>query len=205
MSARLRLIGLAALGIAQLAAAGWSIARYEATLSSGTEYRIRVAPVDPADAFRGRYVAVRPTIRIAKPIPPETERILWGSQTQAGKAYVVLESDADGFARARQVVAQAPTHGNYLTIANVATAWSPNPAQPGRAEALGYDLSFPFDRYYMNEVAAPAASQKYVEAVRRTAGSRAWLTVHVKNGIGVIDGLFIDGVPIEQIANAPNQ
>lgn len=205
MNAGLRLIGLAVLGLAQLAAAGWSIARYESTLSSGVTYQIRVAPVDPADAFRGRYVAVRPSIRIEKPILPETERVLAAFQAHTTRqAFVVLETDAEGFARARQVVTEPPAQGDYLAIADVSTAWVPNSAQQGHLEALGYDVSFAFDRYYMNEAGAPAAAKRYVEATRRTSGSRAWLAVRVKNGVGVIDGLFIDDVPIEQTTGSPN-
>ena len=197
MTARLRLIGLVALGVAQLAAASWSIARYESTLSSGTLYRIHVAPVDPADAFRGRYVAVRPTIRIPDPIGSATERLLWArTGSMSGTAYVVLETDAEGFARARQVMAQPPVAGDYLEIARVSTAWDPRPS--GQAKRLGWDLTFSFDRYYMNETAAPSAAARYLDATRQSSASRAWLTVRVKNGAGVIEGLFIDGTPIEQ-------
>jgi uncharacterized membrane-anchored protein len=198
MTARLRLIGLVALGLAQVAAASWSVARYESTLSSGTQYRIHVAPVDPADAFRGRYVAVRPTIRILDPITPETERLLWARTSfLPGTAYIVLENDAEGFARARQVVAEPPASGDYLKIARVSTAWDTRPS--GQAKRLGWDLTFAFDRYYMNETAAPAAAERYVNATRQSSSARAWLTVRVKNGVGVIEGLFIDGVPIEQL------
>lgn len=199
MNTRVRLLALAGLGILQVAAAGWSIARYESTLSSGTPHRIHVAPVDPADAFRGRYVAVRPSIRIARPIDPATERLLFAVQAREGTAYVVLEADAEGFARAGQVVATPPASGDYLEIERVSTAWETDPRQPGQAKVAGYDLGFAFDRYYMNEGAASAAEQKYIAATRQGARQGAWLTVRVRNGIGVIDGLFIDGVAIEQV------
>ena len=55
----------------------------------------------------------------------------------------------------------------------------------------------PFDRYYMAEAAAPAAEQRYREASRRGTNRDTWITVRVRNGVGVIDGLFIDGVRIE--------
>ena len=45
-------MSLAALSVVQIAAAGWSIARYESTLSSGTPHKIHVAPVDPACSRR---------------------------------------------------------------------------------------------------------------------------------------------------------
>jgi uncharacterized membrane-anchored protein len=154
-----------------------------------------VAPVDPADAFRGRYVTVRPSIRILDPIAPETERLLWArTGSEPGTAYVVLESDAEGFARARQIVAEPPAAGDYLEIGHASTAWD-----TGQPKRIGYDLTFAFDRYYMTETAAPAAAERYVNATRQSSTARAWLTVRVKNGVGVIDGLFIDGAPIEQV------
>jgi hypothetical protein len=64
-------------------------------------------------------------------------------------------------------------------------------------------MTFSFDRYYMTEAAAPMAQQRFDEAVRRNAATRAWLEVGVRNGTGVIEGLFTDGVPIEQIVAAP--
>jgi uncharacterized membrane-anchored protein len=72
MSGRIKIAVLAALSIAQIGAAGWSIARYETILASGTPYKIRTAPVDPADAFRGRYVMAQPSITITPPITAET-------------------------------------------------------------------------------------------------------------------------------------
>jgi uncharacterized membrane-anchored protein len=199
MNTKVRLLALVGLGVLQVAAAGWSIARYETTLSSGTPHKIHVAPVDPADAFRGRYVAVRPSIRIPNPIDPQTERVLFATQAHEGTAYVVLETDGEGFARARQVVATPPASGDYLEIEQVSTAWETDPRHPGRPKVAGYDLDFAFDRYYMNEGAASAAEQKYIAATRQGSRQGAWLTVRVRNGIGVIDGLFIDGVPIEQV------
>ena len=51
-----KIAALAVLCVAQLGAATSSIVRHESILRSGVPYRIRAAPVDPADAFRGRYV-----------------------------------------------------------------------------------------------------------------------------------------------------
>jgi hypothetical protein len=69
---------------------------------------------------------------------------------------------------------------------------APNPAR------IGYLLTFEFNRYYMNESAAPAAEQRYRESLGPNRPDRAWVTVRVRDGVGVIEGLFVDGVPIEQ-------
>jgi uncharacterized membrane-anchored protein len=200
MTNNVKLTALAALCVAQVGAAAWSIARYESVLASGAQYRIRVAPVDPADAFRGRYVAVRPEITVDKPAGAETERVLESIEQGPGTAYVALGTSADGFAQAAQIVEAAPQHGDYLRIEHVQSVWSRPDGGDQTARQTGYTLGFAFDRYYMNEKAAPAAEQQYAQAVQRDGQPSAWLTVRVLDGTGVIEGLFIDGVPIEEVA-----
>ena len=194
MNTRLKVALLAFLSGAQLTAAGWSIARYESTLRSGALYRIRIEPVDPADAFRGRYVAIRPSIRIPAPVAPETEQLLYRIR-QGEHGYVVLVNDADGFARISQVLVRPPAQGDYLKVAQTWEQWAGD-APDGRAISSGYNVEFSFDRYYMNEGAAPEAEQKFWAATRRNSSSRAWLAVRVKDGVGVIESLFIDGVEL---------
>jgi uncharacterized membrane-anchored protein len=199
MNTRMKVATLAILSVAQLAAAAWSIARYESTLRTGILYRIRTMPVDPADAFRGRYVAVRPAILLPKPIASETEKLLY--QIQSGeRGYAILETDADGFARVAQILPQPPSQGDYLEIAH---AWQQWGRESDKAVMLGYNVEFSFDRYYMNEADAPVAQDRYAEMLRRNPVARAWLAVRVKNGVGVIEGLFINGVAIETIVAAP--
>ena len=199
MSARFQIAALTALSIAQLGVSGWSIVRYETILSSGTPYKIRAAPVDPADAFRGRYVTVQPSIRITPSLWAEKKAIL--DQVQYGRqpAYVKLAIDAEGFARAAEIVAEAPREGDYLEIAGVWPIWTPRTDDPGKSELTGYTLRFSFDRYYMNEAAAPAAQRRYVQAVPQARNASAWLAVRVRNGAAVIEGLFVGGVAIEDI------
>ena len=202
MSTRMKLAALAVLSVTQLAAAGWSIARYESILRTGALYRIRTMPVDPADAFRGRYVAVRPGISILNPISPEAETVL--QRLQAGeKGYVVLTTGADGFATAAEVVLEPPGQGDYLRVERVWPRWPQQMAPGATPTPVGYNIEFAFNRYYMNETSAPAAEQRYRDTARRNDETRAWLNVRVKDGTGVIEGLYIDGRPIEEIAAQP--
>jgi uncharacterized membrane-anchored protein len=204
MNVRLRVAALVVLSVTQLAAAGWSIARYESTLRSGARYRFRTLAVDPADAFRGRYVAVRPSVTMAKPIAPETEALL--ERIQEGETgYALLATGADGFAQAARVVADPPPRGDYLRIARVRQQWTRDAPPPNPMSVVGYDIDFPFDRYYMNEAAAPEAEVRYAGAAQRNAATTAWLDVRVKDGVGVIEGLFIDGRPIEEVVAVPER
>jgi uncharacterized membrane-anchored protein len=196
MSTRVKVALLAGLSLLQLGATASSIVRYESTLRTGVLYRIPTAPVDPIDAFRGRYVAVRPAIVIPNPIAADSDALL--QRIQAGeKGYVILAADADGFARAAAIRMERPPEGDYLEITSVFEQWSRDPQPNGAVTRNGYSLSFPFDRYYMNAARAPQAELRYAEAARRNAATRAWVGVRVRNGIGVIEGLFVDGVRIE--------
>jgi len=200
MNAPMKVIALVVLSVAQLAAAAWSITRYESTLASGTPYKMRVQPVDPADAFRGRYVAVQPSLTVTTPIAPETERLLRELYLQQARAFVILGTDAQGFARADRIVSDRPSGVDYLAIDRAWETWN-----PGATASTGFSLSLPFDRYYMNEAAAPVAQQRYLEAARRNAAKTAWLTVRVRNGLGVIEGLYIDGVRIEDVVRGASR
>jgi uncharacterized membrane-anchored protein len=203
MNAQVRLVLLVVLGVAQLAAAGWSIARYESVRAWGTLYRIPIAPVDPADAFRGRYVAVRPAIAFSwadqagatdEALAEATRELLAGIERYTTKGYVVLARDDQGFAKAVQVVATRPSGADYLEIAHASRRNIVANAD------VGYTLSFAFDRYYINEASAPLAEQRYVEMMRRNPQTRAWVEVRIRKGVAVVTGLSLDGVPIEQLA-----
>ena len=74
-------------------------------LKNGEEVKIKVAPIDPYDAFRGRYVS------------------LWYddndlSYEQRQGKYGILEIDKNGFATVKKVVKEQPKGELYLTSKN---------------------------------------------------------------------------------------
>ena len=197
----MKIVLLAVLSAAQLTAAAWSIVRYELTLATRNVYKVKTVPVDPADPFRGRYVAIQPVLTLPNPVAPEVGSLLdqvgvFRPNAARKTAYVVLSNDAAGFARADQVVSERPRTGDYLEIAG-ARLRTVGPVEQGRQPEVVREVVLPFDRYYMAEAAAPAAERRYREASRRGTNRDTWITVRVRNGVGVIDGLFIDGVRIE--------
>ena len=70
-------------------------------LKNGIEVKIKVEPIDPYDAFRGRYVSLW------------CESDLYYEQRQ-GK-YGILEVDEDNFATVKKVVKEKPKGELYLT------------------------------------------------------------------------------------------
>ena len=88
---RLRFILFVVVAVAQLAVAGGAIIRSELALRTGEVFRFRIQPVDPVDAFRGRYVAIRFALdRAPAPDGLELRHNQW--------VFVPLQVDSDGFA-----------------------------------------------------------------------------------------------------------
>jgi uncharacterized membrane-anchored protein len=183
MSRSLRFALFVSVAIAQLAVAGSAIVKSELALRTGEAFRFRIQPVDPVDAFRGRYVA----IRFASERAPAANDL----DVRSGETvYVPLEVDADGYAALGQAVVDRPRGESYLRLrAGVVT-----PDDDGNRWVW---VALPFRRYYMDEDNAPEA-ERAVRAGRRRGQREASISVRVRNGVGVIEELYIDDVPIHQ-------
>ncbi len=179
MSRKILIALLAVLSVAQLAVPAGMIMRREAALSRGREYKIRVRPVDPYDAFRGRYIWLgMDTFTV--PVPKGTP-LAYGQ-----KVYAILETDPEGFATVNSVSFTAPETGDYLKV----RLHQYGGGGPGMTQVV-----LPFDRYYMEENAAPEAEKRFRQ---RGRSATAHITVRVLGGTSVISGLYLDGVPIER-------
>ena len=86
--------------IAQISVPVYQIADKYHVLKNGEEVKIKVAPIDPYDAFRGRYVSLWYDIDI-------------DYEHRQGR-YGILETDADGFATVKKVVSDKPESGLYI-------------------------------------------------------------------------------------------
>jgi uncharacterized membrane-anchored protein len=169
------------LAIVQLATPLGQIWKYEDILKSGQLYKFRTAPVDPYDAFRGKYVALNYA---------NTETVLrkGDSVSQHDFAYVSLNCDENGFAQFVELSSKPPSAGDYL-----------------RVEFLySFDdkarFALPFDKLFMAENMAPQAERAYRSVNRRNANleSRAYILVRIKGGRGVIADLYINDRPIRE-------
>jgi hypothetical protein len=101
------------------------------------------------------------------------------------KVYAQLAEDEQGFARIVNVTANRPSGEAYVQCrVNSLT------------DSLVF-LQFPFDRYYMDEQAAPAAEAAYREHSRREVRD-VYVTVRVKDGDAVLEELYIEGMPIRE-------
>lgn len=169
----------------QLAAPASLIWRYEHTLRTGQAYRFRTAPVDPYDAFRGRYVALgfEPSTAALR----EAQPVVHGQ-----RVYAILEQDEAGFARFKEATTRRPASGDYLSL----------PVQWMEEHNRTVSLRLPFDRFYMEESAAPQAEMAYREHSGR-GQQNAYVLVRVRAGRGVIENLYIGDTPIAVFLRQP--
>ncbi len=179
----LRVVLFIFVAVIQLIVAGGAVLRSEATLRSGEVFRFRIQPVDPVDAFRGRYVA----IRMAENKAPAAESF---ELSRREWVFVPLIVDGEGYAGFGPVSLDPPDEGPFLKLLGGGVY---SDADEMRWVSLALT---PFARYYMDEGLAPKAEAAVWRGPR---GQRnASITVRVKNGFGVLEELWIDGVPILQ-------
>ena len=173
-----------ALALAQLAVPAWMIVGQERVLREGRQLKLQTRPVDPADLFRGRYVALG---FVVEQVPRGLVR---GHFDHEDVAYLELRERAGGFAETVALHKEKPDA--ELVLEAKVTFISP--------VTIGVEL--PFNRYYMDENAAPAAEIAY-----RNLGTDAdsWVTVRLLNGRAVLEELYIGGKPVAEFLQEQQQ
>ena len=155
------------------------IYKREATLNHGRKFKFDTAPVDPYDAFRGRYVALRIAAE-REPLKVENGQDLLGRNV-----HVLLDEGENGFAKLAGIALDSPAGDNYIDC-RVRRAYD---------DKVYVDL--PFDRYYMDEYEAPDAERAY----RRNSGDtdrEAYVTARVRSGFAVLEELYIQEMPVRE-------
>ena len=179
---RLLALGFLLIALVQLALPAMRIRLYEQTLREGRAFKFRTAPVDPYDAFRGRYVALR----------FEAGDAVWGEKepaTYGKKIFALVEIGPDGFARFTSASPNLPESGDWLEA---------KASYPVNDKNVGVQV--PFDRFYMTEKLAPKAEQAYREHSANRGERDAWAIVRILNGLGVIEQVFVGDKPLAEAA-----
>ncbi len=181
MTRLMRLTLFAAVAAAQLAVPAWMIADREITLRQGQAVRFKCKPVDPYDAFRGRFVA----------LGIESDTVAWTGRQMLSwgqPVYALLAEGPGGFTEVSGISLTRPKEGLAIQ------------AKVGRTVPGKIMLSFPFDRYYMDEYDAPEAERAY-ERSDRTEKS-AYITVRVRGTKSVLEELYIADMPVREYLRA---
>ncbi|HKP93799.1 MAG TPA: GDYXXLXY domain-containing protein [Chthoniobacterales bacterium] len=172
-----RLIVFVLVALLQLAVPSSLIWKREQTLRHGTIWKFRTAPVDPVDAFRGRYIALE--------FETESQEISPPADVESGRSvFVTLRANADGFAEIDQVLANRPARDDFF-----------------KALLAGKTISLPFDKYWATERDAPAADAAYRSESRRDKRS-AFVTVRVFRGDAAMEQLYLDNQPLGEYLRA---
>ena len=175
----------AAVVAVQLAVPAWMIVKREITLKEGAQFKFRTQPVDPADAFRGRYVWLR--------LEPDSVKVPETSKWEHGqRAYAVLSIDTNGFAKVTRLDRAWPADEPAIAVR---IGWNDS-----RSNILHF--TWPLDRYYMEEKKAPAAEKAYRNNSNRK-NRNCYVTVRVRGGNAVLEELFIDGKPVREYLKKP--
>ena len=159
--------------LAQLGVVAGMINTQETILREGVAYRFRAAPVDPYDAFRGRFVAVA--------LQPRT--VVWPEGCyqlhRHENFYVTLATGEDGFARLTGASLTRPSTGDYLRVRR---GWQTGTNEVG--------LAYLTDRYYLPEDEAPRAEALYREHSLR-GQQDAYVVLRVRAGESVAEDLVV--------------
>ena len=166
------------LALLQLAVPASMIINHELALEYGRQYRFRTAPIDPADPFRGRFVA----LSFPDETVPRPDKM---TLTSGRQVYASITEDTAGFAHLTAVSLTRPEGDAAIRV------------EVGYVTEDAVHLRLPFDRYYTAEHIAPEAERAYQQHSRRV-NPEAYVTVRVRKGQAVLEELYIAGLPLRE-------
>jgi uncharacterized membrane-anchored protein len=182
MSNLLRALLFAVMSAAILATPASQIVKHERVLREGRAFKFRTRPVDPYDAFRGRYVQLS--------FDDMTAVMPVGMAYRQEMDVFVRLGETNGFAFLESISESPPAdRPDYV---KVELGWYVDYPTNRRVT-----VRMPFTQFFMNEKLAPAAEQAYRDLNRRGT-TNVWAVVRVLNGKGVIENLMFDGVPAKE-------
>jgi uncharacterized membrane-anchored protein len=174
-----RLLVFVFVAAVQLAVPAWMLIGRERTLREGQVFKFRTLPVDPSDAFRGRYVWLS--------LEPQTVKVQeTGSWRYNQKAFAVLGTDTNGFAVVKRLSTTRPVSEPAVPIR---VQWPDTEKRAIHIQWTG------LDRYYMDETAAPRAESEYWKHSNRT-NRTCYVAVRVRGADAIVEELYIEGQPV---------
>jgi uncharacterized membrane-anchored protein len=184
--------------IAQWLVPAQIISEHEDVAANGKVFRFKTAPVDPYDAFRGKYIILSFKENKGK-ITSQTKQLNYGDEI------FVTFADSSGYALVESVSVEEPKNNQVYVKAKVDYIdnnfiFFNSKKQKNAAQAVHID--YPFERYYMNEIKAPKAETAYNES-NRERKDNVYAEVAIKNGVGIVKDVIIDNIPIKDYVDKP--
>jgi uncharacterized membrane-anchored protein len=165
----------------------------ERVLSKGKTFRFRTAPIDPYDAFRGKFVALDFTAsRTVAPADPqfETGTLL---NSRPVKMFALIDEDDSGFARINELLSTRPDSGYFVKV--TVNRWS------GRTTRV----QFPFSKFFLEEGTAQQAEDLYRKHNRRGKQNSFAIVNIDRSGHAVLADLVLGGVPVSEALRQASQ
>jgi uncharacterized membrane-anchored protein len=161
------------------------VAKYEFILHYGKEIRLKTAPIDPIDVFRGRYVT------LDYDIGRYSCSKEFANKLKGKECFVLLKEGADGIYTISSIKLKEPSSGVFLKLAI-------------RYSYAQIRFDIPFNRFYMQEDKATTAEELYRKANSRSKKGKSvcYASVVVYNGDALIKDLYINGIAITKLAES---
>jgi uncharacterized membrane-anchored protein len=175
--------------LAILATPIFLIARFEKVIAAGKVYKFRLNPVDPYDAFRGKYMQL--FFKNEELEGTFSQNIYEKHQW----VYLTLKFE-DGFAVPDKVFTTCPGNVDYLKL----QVWYSGTRDNGKSYI---NFKYPFNHYFMNENYAQKA-ESALRTNNRTKEDQCYATVSIYKGKAVVTGVYIKDKPIEDFMKGKN-
>jgi uncharacterized membrane-anchored protein len=175
------LVAFFIVAVAQLLVPAKMIRDQENILQHGRAFKFRVAPIDPTNPFRGKYITLY--------FDENQFKVFGDTVWNYGEPiFVELITNKNGFAKIKAVSKTRPQDEDFV-----------------KAKARYYysgdgtlTIDYPFSEYYMEESKAPEAEQRYNESARDTT-QIAYALVKVFHGESALADVLINDKSIREI------
>ncbi len=173
------------IALIQLAVPAKMIWESEDALLQGDRHLLKLAPFDPNDPFRGKYINLR--FEIAQ-YSSDSPCLVEGKSNQ----YVSLTHDEGRFSRISQINHGKPSTGEYFSTSLYCYSIDNDKSQ--------YDLLLPFQKYYMEESLAEGA-ERLARNNSRDTTTDVYAEVYIYQGNARIKQVFIGDQKIEDLVS----
>lgn len=156
----------------------------EEILQEGVAYRFKTRPIDPVDAFRGRYIILGYD-NFDLDFPEGSDKFQYGQQV-----YATLAKDSEGYAYFSNLLTNAPASGDYLSTTCLNS----------RNGKMRLQVPENMNKYFLNESIAPEAERLYRQfnRVRENRDSVfVYVDARVLNGNILLDKVYFKGQTVE--------
>lgn len=161
--------------------------QHERIIARGVAVRFECGAPDPYDPFRGRFLAVRPaeTMFLA---PEGIAQSADGANRNMVPVWATLVADEHGLSRI-QTLSLEPVSGPTVIRLGARLSVETDGAKM-------FMISWPLDRFYLNERLAPDADRLVAERLGR--GKPPVAEIRLLDGQAVLTDILLDGVSIRE-------